>query len=76
MVESSSFVDSGSAVRVPAVHFYGAKTHVLVMQGLAPARSLSTVLIRFCGQADSAGTVELFTQTGFALGDFMGRFRH
>ncbi|KAF8601464.1 kinase-like protein [Ceratobasidium sp. AG-I] len=74
MVEK--FVDGlgESVVRVPKVYYYDSTTHVLVMEDLAPARPLSTVLIESLERNDPAYILRLSTQIGSALGSFMGRF--
>ena len=74
MVASSPLVSSTSTVQVPHVHMYDPQTHTLIMRDLAPARLLSTVLIESLANHEPARILELSSQIGSALGEFMGRF--
>ncbi|QRV76938.1 phosphotransferase enzyme family protein [Ceratobasidium sp. AG-Ba] len=70
-IAGSSLVTTESTVQVPRALFHDPLAHVLIMEDVAPARSLSTVLI----EAFKDGTIQsVSAQIGAALGDFMGRF--
>ncbi|QRV97186.1 phosphotransferase enzyme family protein [Ceratobasidium sp. AG-Ba] len=70
-ISRSGLVTSESVVHVPCVLFYDPLAHVLITEDLAPARSLSSVLI----EAFEAGTInDVSAHIGAALGNFMGKF--
>ncbi|QRW05835.1 hypothetical protein RhiLY_04834 [Ceratobasidium sp. AG-Ba] len=70
-IAGSGLVTAESTVQVPRALFYDPLAYVLIMEDVAPARSLSTVLI----EAFEDGTIQsVSAQIGAVLGDFMGRF--
>ncbi|QRV83055.1 hypothetical protein RhiJN_11071 [Ceratobasidium sp. AG-Ba] len=70
-ITRSGLVTSESVVQVPRVLLYDPLTDVLITEDLAPARSLSTVLI----EAFEAGTINnVSAHIGAALGNLMGNF--
>ncbi|KAG9126748.1 hypothetical protein FRC07_002126 [Ceratobasidium sp. 392] len=70
-IARSRHYTSESTVQVPRVLFYDPKTYTLVMNDLAPACALPSVLMK----AFETGTVEsVSVKIGAALGDFIGRF--
>ncbi|QRV82163.1 phosphotransferase enzyme family protein [Ceratobasidium sp. AG-Ba] len=70
-IYQSGLFTPASTVQLPRVLHYDPETYTLIMTDLAPARTLSSVLI----EAFENGTIEAVSaRLGAALGDFMGRF--
>ncbi|KAG9087674.1 hypothetical protein FRC07_012769 [Ceratobasidium sp. 392] len=71
VINQSGLSTPESTVQVPRVLHYDPDTHTLIMTDLAPARTLSTVLI----EAFESGSIkDVSSRIGAALGNFMGRF--